>query len=227
MATPPCGFATIHEDPWLVVLDKSTGLLSVPGIGPEKADCLVARAQQRWPTARIVHRLDRDTSGAIVLALDAGTHRDLSMQFERRTVTKRYEALVIGHPVQESGEIDLAIRKDLENPPLQMLDAALGRPSFTQWRVMARLGDVPAAVRPADAAQPLPCARLAMEPRTGRSHQLRLHARSMGHTILGDDLYGDTRERTAATRLCLHATMLSFTHPTTRQPLSVESAPPF
>lgn len=207
------GYSTVHEDRWLVVLDKASGLLSVPGIGPTKADCLVARACLRWPTARIVHRLDRDTSGLIVLALDAHTHRNLSMQFERRAVAKRYEALVAGHPAADSGTVDLAIRKDLDNPPLQMVDAALGRPSHTSWSVIARLDAVPAQVRPADAQSPVRCTRMALVPLTGRSHQLRLHLRAVGHAIIGDDLYGTPDECAAAMRLCLHATSLSFDHP--------------
>jgi tRNA pseudouridine32 synthase/23S rRNA pseudouridine746 synthase len=220
------GYATIHEDRWLVVLDKSTGLLSVPGIGPEKADCLVARACRQWPTARIVHRLDRDTSGVIVLALDAATHRHLSMQFERRTVDKAYEAIVAGHPAADSGTVDLPIRKDLDNPPLQVIDAALGRPSQTDWRVIERLDGVPSGVR-GGCASHVPCARLALAPRTGRSHQLRLHLRTIGHTILGDDLYGTDAERSAANRLCLHARALSFTHPRSDERCSFESSVPF
>lgn len=221
------GYSTIHADRWLLVLDKCSGLLSVPGIGPEKADCLVARACRRWPTARIVHRLDRDTSGVIVLALDAATHRDLSMQFERRTVSKRYEALVAGHPAADGGSVDLPIRKDLENPPLQMIDAAMGRPSQTSWSVIERLDAVPPPVRPARGAAPFTCARLALCPLTGRSHQLRLHLRAIGHTILGDDLYGTPGEWAAATRLCLHATTLTFTHPGTGERSTFESPAPF
>ncbi|MBU3728137.1 MAG: RluA family pseudouridine synthase [Phycisphaerales bacterium] len=227
MDAAACGYSTIHADQWLVVLDKCSGLLSVPGIGPEKADCLVARACTRWPTARIVHRLDRDTSGVIVLALDAATHRNLSMQFERRAVSKRYEALVAGHPSADEGSVDLPIRKDLDNPPLQMVDAALGRPSQTSWRVMERLAAVPDPVRPSTGTDHVPCARLSLSPLTGRSHQLRLHMRAVGHTILGDDLYGTPGECAAATRLCLHATALSFTHPGTGERSAFGSPAPF
>ena len=221
------GYSTIHADQWLLVLDKCSGLLSVPGIGPEKADCLVARARMRWETARIVHRLDRDTSGVIVLALDAATHRELSMQFERRTVSKRYQAIVAGHPADEEGSVDLPIRKDLDNPPLQMVDAALGRPSQTEWRVMERLAAVPPHVRRGRGADPFSCARLSLSPLTGRSHQLRLHLRAIRHAILGDDLYGTPAECAAATRLCLHATTLAFTHPATAERMTFESAAPF
>jgi tRNA pseudouridine32 synthase/23S rRNA pseudouridine746 synthase len=221
------GYSTIHADQWLIVLDKASGLLSVPGIGPEKVDCLVARACMRWPTARIVHRLDRDTSGVIVLALDAATHRDLSMQFERRAVSKRYESIVAGHPSADEGAVDLPIRKDLDNPPLQMIDSALGRPSQTSWRVIERCDAVPHAVRPEPAPPAFACTRLSLSPLTGRSHQLRLHLRSIGHAILGDDLYGNREGCAAATRLCLHATTLSFTHPGTGERAIFEAPAPF
>jgi tRNA pseudouridine32 synthase/23S rRNA pseudouridine746 synthase len=162
-----------------------------------------------------------------VLALDASTHRDLSMQFERRAVSKRYEALVAGHPSTDGGSIDLPIRKDLENPPLQVIDAAMGRPSQTSWGVIERLGAVPPPVRPAEAGTGLSCARLSLSPLTGRSHQLRLHLRAIGHAILGDDLYGNPGECAAATRLCLHATTLTFTHPGTGERSAFESPSPF
>lgn len=220
------GYSVVHEDRWLVVLDKSSGLLSVPGIGPEKADCLVSRAARRWRGARIVHRLDRDTSGLIVLALDAQTHRQLSMQFERREVGKRYEALAFGHPSADSGEVDLAIRKDLDNPPLQMVDPVHGRPSLTRWSVRERRDDVPAAVRPAGQAH-VPCARISLHPLTGRSHQLRLHLHTIGHTLLGDDLYGTETVRSSATRLCLHSCVLEFTHPGRRERVSFAVPAPF
>lgn len=220
------GYSVVHEDRWLVVLDKSSGLLSVPGIGPEKADCLVARAAQRWRSARIVHRLDRDTSGLIVLALDTDTHRMLSMQFERREVGKRYEALAWGHPGERSGEIDLPIRKDLDNPPLQMIDPVHGRPSLTRWSVRERLEAVPPAVRAPGHAS-VPCARIDLHPMTGRSHQLRLHMHTIGHSLLGDDLYGTETVRSASTRLCLHSCMLEFTHPGRKERVSFAVPAPF
>ena len=188
----------IHADEQLIVFNKPTSLLSVPGIGPEKADCLVARAQRSFPGCRIVHRLDRDTSGLIVLARDAQTHRSLSIQFQERQVVKVYEALVLGEPPQDEGDIDAAIRKDLDNPPRQCIDPVQGRPSQTHWRVLERCGDH---------------ARLALSPRTGRSHQLRLHLKHIGHPILGDDLYAPPQALAMADRLCLHATMLAFVHP--------------
>jgi tRNA pseudouridine32 synthase/23S rRNA pseudouridine746 synthase len=208
------GFTIIHEDRWLLVVDKACGLLTVPGIGPEKADCLVARLQAGWPGARVVHRLDRDTSGVIVLARDAATHRALSMQFERRETGKRYAALVAGHPPKDAGEIDLPIRKDLVNTPLQVIDFVHGRPSVTRWHVQSRL-DAP------------PRARLGLEPVTGRSHQLRVHLLAIGHPILGDDLYAPPGVRAMAERLCLHAERLSFVHPASGDRVEFASPAPF
>jgi tRNA pseudouridine32 synthase/23S rRNA pseudouridine746 synthase len=194
------GFGILHEDPHLLVVDKACGLLTVPGIGPDKADCLIARLQGRWPGARVVHRLDRDTSGVLVVARDAATHRALSMQFERRETAKRYVALAAGHPPKDSGEIDLPIRKDLVNTPLQVVDFVHGRPSVTRWSVVERLAS-PAR------------SRFSLEPVTGRSHQLRVHLLAIGHPILGDDLYAPPDVQTMAPRLCLHAEQLEFTHP--------------
>jgi len=187
-------------------------MLSVPGIGPEKADCLVSRAQDRFPGARIVHRLDRDTSGVIVLALDAETHRSLSIQFQERQTLKRYEAIVLGSPGADSGVIKAPIRKDLDNPPKQCIDFDRGKPSETAWRVQERLGDR---------------TRLELTPRTGRSHQLRLHLLHIGHPILGDDLYAPPMGLELADRLCLHATMLQVEHPEAGEVLRLESPAPF
>jgi len=194
------GYELLHRDRHLLVVSKSCGLLTVPGIGPEKADCLIARLAARFPGARVVHRLDRDTSGVLVVALDANTHRALSMQFERRETGKTYVALAAGHPPKDAGEIDLPIRKDLVNTPLQVVDFVHGRPSVTRWNVRAKLDD-PARTR------------FELLPVTGRSHQLRVHLLAIGHPILGDDLYAPPEVRAMAPRLCLHAERLEFTHP--------------
>lgn len=208
------GFGVVHADEWILVLDKTAGLLAVPGIGPEKADCLVARAQADFPGARIVHRLDRDTSGLIVLARDAESHRHLSRQFEMRAVSKRYAAIVAGIPEEPRGVIDLPIAKDLMRPPRQRIDREAGRASVTEWEVVERFAD-PAR------------ARLALMPLTGRSHQLRLHLLEIGHPILGDDLYAPEPVRAMAPRLCLHADRLSFTHPSTRERVEFVARAPF
>lgn len=208
------GFTILHEDAHLLVVDKACGLLTVPGIGPEKADCLIARLQGRWPGARVVHRLDRDTSGVLVVARDAATHRALSMQFERRETAKTYVALAAGHPPKDEGEIDLPIRKDLVNTPLQVIDFVHGRPSVTRWRVRERLDGPPRT-------------RFELTPVTGRSHQLRVHLLAIGHPILGDDLYAPAEARAMSPRLCLHAERLEFVHPATSSRVAFASPAPF
>jgi tRNA pseudouridine32 synthase/23S rRNA pseudouridine746 synthase len=208
------GFRAVHEDPWIVVLDKDAGLLTVPGIGTDKADCLASRAAIAFPGARIVHRLDRDTSGLIVLARDAESHRHFSRQFEVRAVTKRYAAIVSGIPATTQGTIDLPIAKDLMRPPRQRIDREFGRPSITEWTLVEALENPPRA-------------RLALHPVTGRSHQLRLHLLEIGHPILGDDLYAPESVRAMAPRLCLHAEHLAFAHPSTRERMAFDCAAPF
>ena len=179
-------------------------MLSVPGKGEEKADCAVARVRAMFPAATgplVVHRLDMDTSGLLVLGLNPESQRDLSMQFEFRKTEKRYIALVGGIVEADQGDISLPMRADLTNRPHQIIDHELGRPAQTHFRVLAREIDR---------------TRVEFEPITGRSHQLRVHAAAareiggLGHPILGDILYGDS---TSASRLMLHATYLSFCLP--------------
>lgn len=196
----------------MIVFEKPSGLLSVPGIGPEKADCLASRAETAFPGARIVHRLDRDTSGVIVMGRDADAHRELSRQFQDREVSKTYEAIVGGVMAIDDGLIDAPIRKDMDNPPKQLIDDVHGRPSQTNWTVLERHDDR---------------TRVRLHPLTGRSHQLRLHLLSIGHPILGDDLYAPPELRLAAPRLLLHSTVLCLTHPTNKKEMVFESNCPF
>lgn len=198
----------------MIVADKPSGLLSVPGRGPDKADCLAARVQALYPDALSVHRLDMDTSGLIVLGRGAAMHRALSMAFEQRQVHKAYEAVVDGLVAGDEGEIDLPLIADWPRRPRQMVSATLGKPSLTRWRVIAR--DAAAART-----------RLALFPVTGRSHQLRVHLASIGHAILGDDLYASAQALAAAPRLLLHATTLQLRHPTSGESLNLVSAAPF
>lgn len=199
------GYAILFHDPFLVAVDKVSGLLSVPGIGPEKADCLVARLQNDFPGARIVHRLDRDTSGVLVLARDAATHRSLSMLFEAREVEKMYEALVAGHLADNRGDIDRPLRKEALGSARQIVHQTEGKPSLTTYEVLARATD----------PDGFAWTRVRLLPKTGRSHQLRVHMLSIGHPILGDDLYAEGPARSVRPRLCLHAGMLAFRHPAT------------
>ena len=211
------GYTVLFQDAFLVVCDKESGLLSVPGIGPEKADCLVSRLQRDFPGARIVHRLDRDTSGVIALALDAETHRTLSMAFEARGVEKSYEALVAGNLARDCGVIDLPLRKEALGSAKQIVHPTEGKPSVTEYEVLERSAD-PDGVS---------WTRVRLLPRTGRSHQLRVHMLALGHPILGDELYAEGAARSARTRLCLHARMLAFRHPRTGEAVAFSAPCPF
>ena len=204
--------ALVFEDPFMIVLEKATGVLSQPGLGKGQYDSLVVRAQQQWPTARIVHRLDRDTSGLIVLALDAVTHRSLSQQFAERKVKKIYQALVAGVLESQRGILDAPIRKKNHRPPRYCVDTARGRDATTQWKVLHQYPRV---------------ARIELRPVTGRSHQLRVHMEYMGHPILGDPLYGTRASHKSFSRLALHATELALMHPHTGQWMRWSSPQPF
>jgi tRNA pseudouridine32 synthase/23S rRNA pseudouridine746 synthase len=210
----------LHEDDALLVFDKPAGLLSVPGRGAGKQDCLAWRAQQRWPDALVVHRLDMATSGLMLMARSAQAQRRLSLAFEQREVHKRYVAVVDGlmrapeDALDGWGVIDLPIIVDWPNRPLRIIDAELGKPSVTRWRVIAH----DAAARRT---------RVELEPVTGRSHQLRVHLKALGHTILGDALYADARVQARAPRLLLHARTLTLAHPVSSQPMTFESPTPF
>ena len=204
----------IHQDERILVLDKPAGLLSVPGIGPDKQDCLASRVQSEFPGARIVHRLDRDTSGVIVMALDAEAHRELSRQFHDREVHKMYVAIVHGMVEPDEGEVNLPMRKDMDprNAPRQVIDQEQGRSAVTKYRVLKRDADR---------------TRLELRPITGRTHQIRLHLQSIGHPILGDDLYAPPETQEMADRLMLHAEKLWVVHPGTAAPMTFEAPCPF
>lgn len=212
---PPCLPLTyLHADEDIVVVTKPSGLLSVPGRGPEKADCLVARVWADFPDALVVHRLDMETSGLMVLARNTAAHRHVSMQFQNREVEKRYLAVVDGLLAAEAGEIDLPLMADWPNRPRQKVDFELGKPCLTRYRVLAH--DL------ADGST-----RVALEPLTGRTHQLRVHLMSRGHPILGDPLYASPSALAKARRLLLHASSLRFSHPDTGTALEFASPAPF
>lgn len=208
----------LYADDSLLVLNKPSGLLSVPGRGEDKQDCLSRRVQSVYPDALVVHRLDMATSGLMLMARGDAMQRAISQMFERREVHKRYVALVDGQlaPAQTAdgwGLIDLPIAVDWPRRPLRIIDAA-GKPSQTRWRSLAY--DV-AANR----------TRVELEPVTGRSHQLRVHLQAMGHPILGDALYAPEAVQARSPRLLLHATTLRLVHPATGALLSLESLPDF
>lgn len=204
----------VHHSSDLLVLNKPHGLLCQPGLGPELADSLISRVQRQWPSAQLVHRLDRDTSGLILVALSPELHRALSGLFAERRVHKRYVADVVGVPAQAEGLIELPIAKRQHRPPLYGVDQA-GKACATRWRLL----DNSSA-----------CSRLELEPLTGRSHQLRVHLQAIGHPILGDPLYGPDASASLAApmaRLHLHAGGLGFTHPSSGQPLQFTAPTPF
>jgi tRNA pseudouridine32 synthase/23S rRNA pseudouridine746 synthase len=202
----------LHADDELLVVDKPTLLLSVPGRGPEKQDCLVSRLAVEYGVVLAVHRLDWETSGLMVLARNKMAHRVLSIQFEQREVFKQYTAVVYGRVEAQQGEVDLPLICDWPNRPRQMVDMEKGKPSLTRWEVLEQDDER---------------TRLRLSPVTGRSHQLRVHMLSMGHPILGDPLYARGEALTMAGRMLLHATMLGFRHPCTGDVLKFESIPPF
>jgi tRNA pseudouridine32 synthase/23S rRNA pseudouridine746 synthase len=198
VADPLAAVEVLYADATLLIAVKPEGLLSVPGLGDDKQDCLIARLQADWPGARIVHRLDRDTSGLLVVARDADVHRELSRQFQDREVEKSYVALVLGQPAGDGGEIDLPLRYDPPTKPRHVVDRENGQPSRTSWQVIDRGAGF---------------ARVALTPHTGRSHQLRVHMLALGHPILGDSLYAPPEACPSGSRLCLHAETLGFVHP--------------
>jgi tRNA pseudouridine32 synthase / 23S rRNA pseudouridine746 synthase len=209
--------AVVYADDALLVIDKPTGLLAVPGRCADKQDCLAARVQARYPDALIVHRLDVATSGLMVMARGAAAQRELSKAFATREVQKRYIAVVAGRMEalpQGWGIIDLPIIVDWPNRPLRIVDHTRGKPSLTRWR---SLGYDETGLN----------TRVELEPVTGRSHQLRVHLRELGHPILGDALYAPPEVLAQSSRLLLHAGSLRFVHPLTGEALVFESAAPF
>lgn len=198
----------LFADDALVVADKPAGLLSVPGRGPDKQDCLIARVQLRYPDALTVHRLDQATSGLIVFGRGEVAQRALSVAFAERRVEKRYIAVVHGE-LPDTGEVDLPLITDWPNRPRQMVDHVVGKPSLTRYRVVAR-GER--------------TSRVELEPVTGRSHQLRVHMLAIGHPIVGDTLYA---AQLGGERLLLHAERLIVPHPVTGEAMAFEVAAAF
>lgn len=218
-ATSPCpclptGIQVVHHDAQCVVVNKPAGLLAVPGRGPDKQDCVLHRLHQRWPEARVVHRLDMATSGLMVFALDAASHVALNRQFAEREVHKCYTAVVAGAVAGDAGDIALPLLCDWPNRPRQKVDATLGKPSLTHYKVLSR-----------DAAAGT--SRLALTPITGRTHQLRVHLLALGHPIVGDALYAAPDWAQRAPRLLLHATTLVFAHPASGEALRFNDPAPF
>lgn len=188
----------LHRDTDLIVLDKPSGLLSVPGRHPALSDSLATRVQKQFPKALIIHRLDKDTSGIVLMSLNRKAHAAVAAQFEARTTRKSYIAEVWGRIDQPEGLIDLPLAIDPDAKPRHRVDHENGKPAQTRWRVLG-YGENGT--------------RLRLYPLTGRTHQLRVHMKALGHPILGDAFYADDAALAAASRLLLHAEELGFRHP--------------
>ncbi len=205
----------LYKDSSIVVVNKPDGLLSVPGKGPDKKDCLANRIREMFPGCipqPSVHRLDMDTSGLMVFALTKAAHRDLSIQFQDRKVNKQYIALLEGIVKEEHGEIKLPFRVDINNRPFQIYDPVHGRMGITLWEKKEIFNQR---------------TKILFTPKTGRTHQLRLHAShpmGLGCPIVGDRLYGQVKP---GERFHLHACNLSFRHPETGKVVSFENQPWF
>lgn len=201
----------LHEDSHILVVDKPSGLLSVPGKGDHLADCLMTRIQAAFPDALLVHRLDRDTSGVMIFAMTAHAQRDLSMQFEKRVTKKTYVARVAGQVMEKEGVIDLPLIVDWPNRPLQKVCHETGKHAVTEWRCVKSSAEE---------------SRLRLFPKTGRSHQLRVHCLAMGHAILGDPFYAPETV-TDYPRLMLHSEELRFNHPENGRGMKFRAPAPF
>lgn len=202
-----------YQDDVLLVVSKPSHLLTVPGRHPQNRDCLISRVQREFPSAQVVHRLDYDTSGLVVLPLTKKALSDISKQFQARTVEKEYQALVKGH-IAASGEIALPIAADLDNRPLYKICQQTGKPSLTYYQRLDYNAQADTSL-------------VLLKPVTGRSHQLRLHLSAIGHPILGDTLYAEAAIASASARLLLHAWQIEFKHPLTGKLLKVALPPPF
>ncbi|WP_370280952.1 RluA family pseudouridine synthase [Pontibacterium sp.] len=202
----------LYADDQLVVVNKPADLLSVPGRGEDKQDCVWRRVQQAHPTARIVHRLDYATSGLMVLALNADSHRYLSNEFQQRRTEKSYQAVVFGDLEGDRGEVQEPLRCDWENRPLQIVDYEHGKQAHTRWKMLQKEAKG---------------TRVQLYPITGRSHQLRVHMQFLGHPIVGDRFYAPEEAQALSPRLLLHAEELGFSHPETGDWMDFHAPVPF
>ena len=207
--------SVVHQDPWLLVVEKPAGLLTQPGLGPDQADSLITRLHQEDPGLSLVHRLDRDTSGLLLVARSPEVVRVVSGMFASRRVSKLYVADVQGVPPGRGGRVDLPLARLQRFPPRYGFHPA-GRPSCTRWRQMKK---APIVNNPHQ--------RLWLQPLTGRSHQLRAHLAALGMPIVGDPIYALDPSTVPSGRMHLHATALSLLHPFTGERLRCRSAVPF
>ncbi|WP_350432747.1 RluA family pseudouridine synthase [Shewanella sp. H8] len=213
---PPCDgvIEVLYQDEHLLLINKPTGLLSLSGKNPLNKDSVHYRLVQDFPTATLVHRLDFGTSGIMLVALNKAVNGLLTKQFQQRTVSKKYTAVLHGDLINDRGDIELPIAKDSEHFPLMKICHSTGKPALSQYQVISRH------------PQRL-CTRVCFTPITGRTHQLRLHSQQIGHPILGCDLYRNENSQQMSDRLMLHATVLSFTHPLTEKRIDFVCSCPF
>lgn len=202
----------IYQDEDIVVINKPSGLLTVPGKRPEHKDSVATRVQRVLPTATIVHRLDMATSGILIMALNKPAHVEISRQFEKRETQKHYIARVYGSLASDTGTVDEPLICDWPNRPKQKVDHEHGKPSLTNYEIIAREEET---------------SLVKLMPVTGRSHQLRVHMLSLGHPIIGDRLYAHDKALALSTRLQLHAASLKVKHPVSKEPVTFESNCPF
>ena len=202
----------LYEDDDLLLVSKPHLLLTVPGRHPLNKDCMITRLQADYPTASVVHRLDLDTSGILIVPLNKPAHAHISRQFQERQVEKQYDAVVWGEIEADTGEIALPIAADWENRPRQMICHERGKSALTRYEVQQRNTDR---------------TRVLLKPVTGRSHQLRIHMRELGHPILGCDMYAHDAALAMSPRLLLHASWIRFTHPVTGKPVEGTSTAQF
>ncbi len=203
----------LYQDDDLLIVDKPANLLTVPGRGIDKQDCLIHRLKNHFPNARIVHRLDMATSGVVVIALNHPAQAGMGKLFEKRQVQKTYIAVVAGKIIP-SGNVDLPLICDWDNRPKQKVDHEYGKPAQTTFKRLSHDETNDTSI-------------VELTPLTGRSHQLRVHMLAIGHPILGDYFYAPTAIKGASERLLLHAKHLQFMHPITNDELSINTTTPF
>ena len=209
---PPMGPLVIaYQDDQIIVVDKPSGLLSVPGKTVGRRDCVELRLRAMHPESLLVHRLDCDTSGVMIFARSKAAQGFLGQEFEKRRSEKTYIARLWGRLMPEAGRVDLPLGTDWPNRPRQMVDHENGRAAQTDWQVLGYDSQT---------------TRVALYPLTGRSHQLRVHMLELGHPILGDPIYA-TGPALNYPRLMLHAQSLSLHHPITQDRVTFTATCPF
>ena len=203
----------VYHDNHIMVINKPSGLLSVPGNQPQYYDSAMSRIKDKYGFCEPAHRLDMATSGLLLFAMSKAADSELKRQFRQRETEKFYQALVWGHIKQKRGIVDLPLICDWENRPRQRIDFLQGKSAITEFEVLEYL--------------PNNCTRVRLKPITGRSHQLRLHMLALGHPILGDKFYAHPQAKLMSDRLCLHAESLQIYHPISKQVMLFTKEPQF